>query len=104
MLRLDGGSESTYGFSWKIPKSSSDYKDGMPIKDEFIQFDTWTEWENQCASSRLWGGMHFKDAVEDGLKLGRQFAAAAVDFVNSKINPNSTEKHGPNFKIPKTTK
>ena len=30
---------------------------------------------------------HYKDAVVDGVKLGRQFAAAAIDFVNSKINP-----------------
>ena len=54
-----------------------------------VQFDTWTDWENQCAHSRLWGGMHFKDAVEDGLKLGRQFAADAINFVNNKINPMS---------------
>ena len=87
MLRLEGKSDNTNGFSWIIPKSSLFFEEGKPIEDEIIRFDTWTEWENQCALNRLWGGMHYKDAVVDGVKLGRQFAAAAIDFVNSKINP-----------------
>ena len=82
-----GKSDKTNGYSWRIPKSTSFFEEGKPIKDELVQFDTWTDWENQCAHSRLWGGMHFKDAVEDGLKLGRQFAADAINFVNNKINP-----------------
>ena len=84
-----GKSDKTNGYSWRIPKSTSFFEEGKPVKDELVQFDTWTDWENQCAHSRLWGGMHFKDAVEDGLKLGRQFAADAINFVNNKINPMS---------------
>ena len=71
--------------------------EGKPIKDEQLHFDTWTDWENACAFSRLWGGMHFKDAVVDGLKLGHQFAPPAIDFVNRKINPLVNPQ---NLKIP----
>ena len=69
MLRLEGKSDNTNGFSWRIPKSSSFFEEGKPIEDEIIRFDTWTEWENQCAFSRLWGGMHYKDAVVDGVQV-----------------------------------
>ena len=37
--------------------------------------------------------MHYKDSVVDGVKLGRQFAAAAIDFVNSKINGLVEPRH-----------
>ena len=89
VLRLESKSDNTHGFSWIIPKSSSFFEEGKPEKDELIEFDTWTDWENQCALSRLWGGMHYKDAVDDGLKLGHKFAADAIDFVNKKIDPKS---------------
>jgi len=60
-----------------------------PSRNTSINIDTWTEFELTCGSSRLWGGVHFVDAVEEGNRIGNEIGKIAVDFVRGKINPQS---------------
>lgn len=34
-----------------------------PPEDTEIEFKTWTDFVNDCGQSRIWGGVHFPDAV-----------------------------------------
>jgi hypothetical protein len=31
-----------------------------PAEDLTLHWDTWTDVERECGSSRLWGGVHFR--------------------------------------------
>ena len=45
--------------------------------------------ELTCGSSRLWGGVHFVDAVEEGNRIGNEIGKIAVNFVRKHINPQN---------------
>ncbi|MER7578052.1 vanadium-dependent haloperoxidase [Streptomyces sp. NPDC126514] len=72
---------------WKVdfPVNSSVIEAGYPKSATSVTFNTWSEFETACANSRVWAGVHFKSAVEEGLKLGRPIGALAFDFVNRHI-------------------
>jgi len=60
-----------------------------PRKNVTINMDTWTEFELTCGSSRLWGGVHFVDAVEEGNRIGNEIGKIASDFVRRHIDPHA---------------
>jgi len=86
LMRLDTGSDVTDGFEWKISKYSSLLEAAQPPEDITLVFPTWTDWETQCAMSRVWAGTHFVDAVTEGMALGRKFSKPANDFVDFHVN------------------
>ena len=45
--------------------------------------------ELTCGSSRLWGGVHFVDAVEEGNRIGNEIGKIAANFVRKHINPKN---------------
>jgi len=91
ILRLEAGTDDTRGFNATVRKGSSSREANQPSEDLLLTFDTWTQWENDCANSRFWAGMHFKDATTEGLKLGHQYAKLGNQMMNDKINHSSKE-------------
>ena len=46
-----------------------------------------SRFEQMCGAARLWGGVHFSDAVEEGLRIGRDVAKFATRFARLHIDP-----------------
>ncbi|TCP56894.1 hypothetical protein EV191_101843 [Tamaricihabitans halophyticus] len=66
------------GFPVEYAKGSSRIEPGStPSSDTTLRFDTWSELEEQCGQSRVWGGVHFQQAVDAGADLGHQIADVA---------------------------
>ena len=55
----------------------------IKVKSSMLSF----RFELTCGSSRLWGGVHFVDAVEEGNRIGNEIGKIAVNFVRKHINP-----------------
>jgi hypothetical protein len=56
-----------------------------PATDMTLDFPTFTDFEQACAMSRVWGGVHFKAAVEEGAKLCKPIGDLAYEFVERHI-------------------
>ena len=46
---------------------------------------TFTEFEEDCQSSRLWGGVHFQSALTSGQQLCKPIGDLAFEFVDRHI-------------------
>jgi hypothetical protein len=81
------GSDSLW---WTVPasKGSSRIEPGItPARDITIGWATWTDFARDCGLSRLWGGVHFRPAIEAGAKLGRRVGDVAYAFIRRHIAP-----------------
>jgi len=69
-------------FTLSYAKGSSSAEPGVtPAKELEVHFDTWTELNRACGTSRVWGGVHFMSAVEAGWDLGARVGDRAYEFV-----------------------
>lgn len=59
-----------------------------PSRNISLGFETWTDFELTCGRSRLYGGLHFLDAIEEGNRLGNKIGKIVVEFIKSHINPD----------------
>ena len=66
-----------------------------PSHDFDMNWETWSEFESACGFSRLWGGLHFTDAVEEGSRIGHEIGKLAAEFIRKHINPTDTEQAHP---------
>lgn len=81
VLRAFFGSDEL-GFSVTAPAGSSKVEPGItPASDVVLTWQTWTEFENQCGLSRLWGGVHFRASISAGMDTGHAIGDIAYDFV-----------------------
>ncbi|TGB13393.1 hypothetical protein E2651_09625 [Streptomyces sp. MZ04] len=72
--------------TWDIPAGSSLTEPGItPAKDLKVHYATWSEFEKDCAMSRVWAGVHFKATVERSLVFGKQFGDLAYEHVQRLI-------------------
>ena len=54
-----------------VAKGMSNREPGVtPAYDTNVEFRTWTEFNNDCGASRVWGGVHFPDSVTAGRNIG----------------------------------
>ena len=71
------------GWSVPVAAGSSRIEPGItPQQDLTLHFDTWTDFADECGISRLWAGVHFKDAIDKGAPLGRRIGRLADRFVH----------------------
>jgi hypothetical protein len=63
----------------------------VPAKDLKLHWRTWTDFEKDCAMSRVWGGVHFKKTVERSLEWGAQFGDRAYEFAQRHIKGDVEE-------------
>jgi hypothetical protein len=57
-----------------------------PASDIEVHWPTWTDFLNDCATSRVWGGVHFSKTVERSIEFGEQFGDLAHEFVQRHVN------------------
>ncbi|MFJ4832089.1 vanadium-dependent haloperoxidase [Streptomyces sp. NPDC088747] len=75
--------------NWKstLPAGSTRTEPGLtPAADTELRWDTWTDFEQDCARSRVWGGVHFTATVDTSIEFGAQFGDLAHDFLQRHIN------------------
>lgn len=83
--RFLGG--DTFGWSVPFAQGSSRIEPGIsPAADIVVSWPTWTDFEEDCGLSRLWGGVHFRDAIEAGATIGKPIGDLAYEFVKSHID------------------
>ncbi|TQM71882.1 hypothetical protein FHX41_5662 [Actinomadura hallensis] len=73
---------------WKhsVPAGSLLTEPGLvPAKDFELNYGTWTEFVRECAISRVWGGVHFRNTVETSMEWGKQFGDRAYEFAQRHI-------------------
>ncbi len=80
--------DDNFGWSIHVPAGPSVVEPGItPSQDIVIgPWNTWTESEQECGLSRLWGGVHFMPSITAGQDLGRAVGKLAFDFVQAHIN------------------
>jgi len=84
----------TDAFNWhvSVPKGSSLVEPGFtPQTDLVLEFPTWTNFEQKCGMSRLWGGVHFNAAITEGRNIGHKVAKDAYKFMQSHLNGDATK-------------
>jgi hypothetical protein len=73
---------------WKftIPAGKALVEPGVtPARDLEIHWATWTEFVKDCAMSRVWAGVHFRETVEQSVLFGEQFGDMAYEFVMRQV-------------------
>ena len=72
------------GYTGVLPAGSSIHEPGMtPADDVVVTYDTWSEYEHDCAESRIWAGLHFRAAVEESLDTCSDIGNAAWDYFST---------------------
>jgi len=51
-----------------------------------LNFDSWTDFANDCGESRIWAGVHFRAAVEESRNVCNVFGDMANDYLNSLLD------------------
>jgi vanadium-dependent haloperoxidase-like protein/uncharacterized protein DUF6851 len=75
------------GWSVHFARGSSRIEPGVtPASDIVLTFNTWTEFEQNCGLSRLWGGVHFKPAITAGRDIGHTIGNLTYEFVQDHLN------------------
>lgn len=75
------------GWTIPMPAGSSLVEPGVtPANPIDLHFDTWSQFEEECGYSRMWGGVHFEDAVLAGFDVGGEIGNLAYDFVKAHID------------------
>ncbi len=82
------------GWSIPVPQGSSFVEPGVtPATDIDLTFNTWTEFEEECGQSRLWGGVHFKSSLQAGQTIGNKIGNLAYEFVQDHIRGKVKDRH-----------
>jgi len=84
--RLYLGSDNLF---YQVPKTtgSSRVEPGItPAVDTLLNFDSWTDFANDCGESRIWAGVHFRAAVEESRNVCNVFGDMANDYLNSLLD------------------
>ena len=75
------------GYETIMPAGSSFFEPGIsPAEDTLISFESWTEYEQKCANSRVDGGVHFRAAVETPIDACRAVAHPVYEYWQSLID------------------
>jgi hypothetical protein len=57
-----------------------------PAQDLELYWPTWTDFVQDCAHSRVWGGVHFRKTVETSIGFGVQFGDRAYEWVQRYVD------------------
>jgi hypothetical protein len=76
-----------FGWSVTVPAGSSVIEPGVTPATEITlgPWATFTEFEEDCKSSRFWGGVHFQSAMTAGQQLCKPIGDVAFEFVDRHI-------------------
>lgn len=76
-----------FGLAVPVAAGSSVVEPGVtPASPTMVgPWNTFTDFENACATSRVLGGVHFQAAVDEGLALCRPIGDTAFEFLDRKV-------------------
>ncbi|MDE0090265.1 MAG: hypothetical protein OXP12_02780 [Thaumarchaeota archaeon] len=57
-----------------------------PANNLLISFNTWTEYKDACGDSRVWSGVHFRDAVDASLNLCGDVGVKAYEYFETLLD------------------
>ncbi len=84
------GDETIHGYKVTLPAGSSLIEPGVtPSEDVHVVFDTWSDYEQRCAASRVISGTHFWPAVEASANTCDIIANTAFGYWEMLINGNA---------------
>lgn len=66
-----------FGFSTVIPANFGRVEPGVPAVPTVVSYDTFSEAAEEAAVSRIYGGIHFSDDNDVGLKIGKKVGKVA---------------------------
>lgn len=71
-----------------VAKGSSRVEPGITPANDLVlgPYATWTDFEVECAQSRIWGGVHFRAAIDEGRKLGTPIGELAWQFFKAHLD------------------
>ena len=76
-------------FGWSVAKAggSSVIEPGVTPASDIVlgPWETFTEFEEECGMSRLWGGVHFSASIEEARNSCRQVGDKAFEFLQRKL-------------------
>ena len=79
LRRFSGTDELNWSVSY--PAGTSRIEPGItPARDMTLNFDTWTDFEQDCGESRHWAGVHFVPAVEASAAYCGAFGDMAFEY------------------------
>lgn len=80
------------GFAMPAPAGSSLVEPGVTPGADLVlgPWDTWTEFEEECGQSRLWGGVHFQPSIDVAQELCRPIGDLAFELVQAHIAGTAT--------------
>ena len=80
------GSDS-FGWSVPAPQGSSRIEPGVTPATDLVlgPWATWSDFEQECALSRFWAGVHFLPSLPAGQSQGRSIGDLAYEFVQAHI-------------------
>ena len=71
-------------------------------KEMYLQYATWSEFEDECGASRVWGGVNFNDTITVSKLFGKQFAEDAVSYVKERVSSGLDDSSNDNYYYGKT--
>ena len=81
---VDADGNLVGGYEGVRPAGSSFWERGQtPVEDVHLGFDTWTEYAEECAASRVWAGVHFWPSVQVVDEIGETVGTAAFKYWES---------------------
>ncbi|MBX2809551.1 MAG: vanadium-dependent haloperoxidase [Cellvibrionaceae bacterium] len=87
------GNDGSLNFTVPFSQGQSRIEPGItPSSEETLQWDTWTEFAQDCGQSRVWAGVHFQSAVDVSANSCRVFGDIAYDYVSSLIEGKRPSK------------
>ena len=72
------------------------------MKSRSVQFSTWSDFENNCGASRVYGGLNFNDTITISKTFGKQFAADAISYINDRLHSGMKDSQDDNYYYGKT--
>ncbi len=66
-----------------LPGSSVHEPGNPPPPGVYVSFETWSDYTAECAESRIYGGVHFRDAVDASLNLCGDVGEKAYEYFDT---------------------
>ena len=67
-----------------------------------LRYLTWTEFEDDCGASRVWGGVNFNDTIMISRQIGKEFASDSISYVKERLHSGMKTSSDDNYYYGKT--
>ncbi len=84
------------GFTGVLPAGSSIYEpDITPQNNVTVNFDTWSDYVDTCGESRIWAGLHFRDAVDASIEVCDDIGNLAFAYFDTLLDGTAQSPRTP---------